>query len=127
MGTSGPRELGRGAGSRLAGGDPHVRPAGWGGSRFGYLRLTHWAGSHILNDAPCSGAVRHGQAQPRHAARHVMAGQVGQANPVHLLAPYGGVSGGARPNYIVSAGANPHMTSSTQASPTPKVAVNDIG
>src|SRR6266699_425873 len=31
------------------------------------------------------------------------------------------------PNYIVSAGANPHMTSSTQASPTPKVAVNDIG
>ena len=31
------------------------------------------------------------------------------------------------PNYIMSAGANPHMTSSTQASPTPKVAVNDIG
>ena len=56
-----------------------------------------------------------------------MAGQVGQANPVHLLAPYGGAGGGARPNYIMSAGANPHMTSSTQASPTPKVAVNDIG
>jgi small subunit ribosomal protein S1 len=56
-----------------------------------------------------------------------MAGQVGQANPVHLLAPPRGVGGGARPNYIVSAGVNPHMTSSTQASPTPKVAVNDIG
>src|SRR3974377_2383941 len=27
----------------------------------------------------------------------------------------------------MSAGANPHMTRSTQASPTPKVAVNDIG
>jgi small subunit ribosomal protein S1 len=32
-----------------------------------------------------------------------------------------------RPNYFLSAGANQHMTSSTQASPTPKVAVNDIG
>src|SRR6184192_2100782 len=29
--------------------------------------------------------------------------------------------------YIQSAGANPHMTSSTEANPTPKVAVNDIG
>jgi len=29
--------------------------------------------------------------------------------------------------YHLSAGANPHMTSSTEASPTPKVAVNDIG
>src|SRR5262247_2521271 len=42
-----------------------------------------------------------------------------------------GLDGGgwrwSAPNYIVSAGANPHMTSSTQASPTPKVAVNDIG
>src|ERR1700729_1261648 len=33
----------------------------------------------------------------------------------------------ARPQTILSAGANQHMTSSTQASPTPKVAVNDIG
>src|SRR4030088_1096670 len=33
----------------------------------------------------------------------------------------------ARPHYFLSAGANQHMTSSTQASPTPKVAVNDIG
>src|ERR1700733_2991240 len=33
----------------------------------------------------------------------------------------------ARPNYFLSAGANQHMTSSTEASPTPKVAVNDIG
>src|SRR2546427_3055068 len=29
--------------------------------------------------------------------------------------------------YHLSAGANPHMTSSTEATPTPKVAVNDIG
>src|SRR5215469_3975373 len=29
--------------------------------------------------------------------------------------------------YNLSAGANPHMTSSTEANPTPKVAVNDIG
>src|SRR5213594_3737457 len=29
--------------------------------------------------------------------------------------------------YHLSAGVNPHMTSSTQANPTPKVAVNDIG
>src|SRR5580700_2641314 len=63
----------------------------------------------------------------RSCRKAIMAGQVGQANPVHLLAPPGGVRGGARPNYIVSAGVNPHMTSSTQASPTPKVAVNDIG
>src|ERR1700727_2193054 len=33
----------------------------------------------------------------------------------------------ARPQTILSSGANQHMTSSTQASPTPKVAVNDIG
>jgi small subunit ribosomal protein S1 len=33
----------------------------------------------------------------------------------------------ARPHYFLSAGANQHMTSSTEASPTPKVAVNDIG
>jgi small subunit ribosomal protein S1 len=33
----------------------------------------------------------------------------------------------ARIPYILSAGANPHMTSSTEAKPTPKVAVNDIG
>src|SRR5436190_12050815 len=31
------------------------------------------------------------------------------------------------PTYHLSAGANPHMTSSTEATPTPKVAVNDIG
>jgi hypothetical protein len=56
-----------------------------------------------------------------------MAGQVRQANPVHLLAPLRRGLRWSAPNYIVSAGANPHMTSSTQASPTPKVAVNDIG
>src|SRR5215471_6159675 len=50
--------------------------------------------------------------------------------PGKSSAPVGPTEGGWRlsaPYYIMSAGANPHMTSSTQASPTPKVAVNDIG
>jgi len=41
------------------------RRAGAGSVSVWYLRLTRWPGSHILNDAPCSGAVRHGPAQPR--------------------------------------------------------------
>ena len=40
----------------------HARTCG--AAQVWLLRLTHRPGSHILNDAPCSGAVRHGQAQP---------------------------------------------------------------
>jgi small subunit ribosomal protein S1 len=57
-----------------------------------------------------------------------MAGQVGQASPVDLWARVAGLVVHAHPyTYFLSAGANPHMTSSTEANPTPKVAVNDIG
>ena len=38
-----------------------------------------------------------------------------------------GYSVSASQHYFLSAGANQHMTSSTEVSPTPKVAVNDIG
>src|SRR5262245_8421839 len=67
-------------------------------------------------------------------ARHSRVSPLGRrgwsGRPGKSSAPVGPNGGGWRlsaPNYIVSAGANPHMTSSTQASPTPKVAVNDIG
>src|SRR5215467_8124718 len=67
-------------------------------------------------------------------ARHSRVSPLGRrgwsGRPGKSSAPVSPNRGGWRlsaPNYIVSAGANPHMTSSTQASPTPKVAVNDIG
>src|SRR5580658_2722576 len=87
----------------------------------------------MLNAAPCRRAFRRGHVTSRHVTgaggRRACRGRpvlvpVGPANSghsgVHVLA--------ACPKLPLSAsGANPHMTSSTQANSTPKVAVNDIG
>src|SRR5499427_7600765 len=67
-------------------------------------------------------------------ARHSRVSPLGRrgwsGRPGKSSAPVSPIRRGWRwsaPNYIVSAGANPHMTSSTQASPTPKIAVDDLG
>src|SRR5689334_24780263 len=67
--------------------------------------------------------ARHSRVSP--LGRRGWSGRPGKSSAP--VGPYGGGWRLSAPNYIVSAGANPHMTSSTQASPTPKVAVNDIG
>jgi len=53
--------------------------------------LTHWLTSHILSAAPCSGAVRYGQAQSRGPTRPAVIRRVGQANPVHPVRPPDGL------------------------------------
>src|SRR5262252_9936679 len=67
--------------------------------------------------------ARHSRVSP--LGRRGWSGRPGKSSAP--VSPNGGGWRLSAPNYIVSAGANPHMTSSTQASPTPKVAVNDIG
>src|SRR5580704_5899525 len=63
--------------------------------------------------------------EPRLAARRPMAHRLGKSSAP--VSPIGWADGSARPTTLCPCGVSPHMTSSTQASPTPKVAINDIG
>src|ERR1022692_347133 len=92
------------------------------------VRLTGCPGSHILNAALCSRAVRHGQAAQHAGPSHGRPRPVMLARQVTLVARGGCVVHSARPLTLSVSGAHLHMTmSSTETHSTPKVAVNDIG
>ena len=92
------------------------------------LRLTPWPCSHILNAALCPRVFRLSPdltSADRASGRRACHGRPGWFRDP---GPSGGAQCAARPHNSLSAsGANPHMTSTTEANSTPKVAVNDIG